>query len=279
MPWGNILTADTSAAPHHYSTHEPEDFTAWLDVVAGEYVRLRTEFRAPLPDLLSFTGLGGFSSAAIQARVAQATVPEQDYHKKNFSVLRSDLSEVAAYMLLERLFQTDIAFKLVRDRELKKLPGRGIDAIGMEHGHKHAIVLAEVKFSHESHNSKPPRVVEGSSDCMRVQHLGHIGERAETIAKLLDCARRAASDEARNSLLAGALYLEGEVWDNVELVSCCVLVRPKDAHSSADFGTFRSQPADYDPARIRFLVWKLPGTMEEILAAWAEAVEKKVVGS
>jgi hypothetical protein len=277
MPWGSIITSEHSLAPHHYSTYEPDDFAAWIEVVAAEYVALRTACCSPIPDVLEFPGMGAFSGAAIQARIAKATVPEKDYHKKNFSVLRSDLSEVAAYMLLERTFGTEIAFKLVRDRELKKLPGRGIDAIGVEVGDKHVIVLAEVKFSDEAcKGGKAPGVVDSSSDCMRVQHLGHINDRQETIDKLLDCMRRSPTDAERNNLLAAALYLENELWEQLDLVSCCVLVRPKERHTEADFGSFRSSPSDYDPARVRFLVWKLPGDMESILTAWADAVEKKV---
>ncbi|MDO6966107.1 hypothetical protein [Rhizobium alvei] len=277
MPWGNIKRVETLDAPHHYSSYEPEDFSAWIDVVAAEYVRLRTSFAAPLPDLFEFPGLGGFTGAAIKARVAQATVPKEDYQKKNFSVMRSDLSEVAAYMLLERTFGTEIAYKLVRDRELTKLPGRGIDAIGIEVGDKHVIVLAEVKFSSES--IKPgsaPQVVDKSDDCMRNQHLGHMKERRETIDKLMDCARRAASDAERDNLIAAAMYLEHELWDKVEVVSCCVLMRPKSLHTDADFGSFRTSPLDYEPARVRFLVWKLPGVIDDILKAWAQAVENKV---
>lgn len=277
MPWGNILNVDSSVAPHHFSTHEPEDFAAWIRVVADEYVRLRTTFAAPLPDVFDFPGLGSFSGAAIKARVALATVPEQDYHKKNFSVLRSDLSEVAAYMLLERTFGTEIAFKLVRDRELTQLPGRGIDAIGIEMSDKHVIVLTEVKFSTETcRDGKAPQVVDTSPDGMRNQHLGHIAERTDTVNKLMDCARRASTDSERDNLLAAAVYLENEVWNEVDLVSCCVLVRPKDCYTVADFGSFRQSPLDYEPANVRFLVWKLPGTMENILEAWAEAVENKV---
>ncbi|MEN5229139.1 hypothetical protein [Brevundimonas naejangsanensis] len=276
MPWGSIASSDTSVDPHHYSTHEPDDFSTWIEVVAAEYVKLRTTFAAPLPEILDFAGTGSFSGAAIKARVAKATVPTADYDKGNFSVLRSDLSEVAAYMLLERTFGTEIAFKLVRDRELKKLPGRGIDAIGVEVGNKHVIVLTEVKFSDEACAAKAPQVVDISKDSMRAQHRGHMKERSETIDKLYDCARRAGTDSERNNVLAAAMYLEQELWEKVDVVSCCVLVRPKDRHTDADFGTFHATPLDYQPARVRFLVWKLPGDMETILNTWAGAVEKQV---
>lgn len=60
MLWGNIGRADSLAEPHLYSIIEPEDFPAWIDVLAAEYVRLRTEFARPLPDILDLPGLGAF---------------------------------------------------------------------------------------------------------------------------------------------------------------------------------------------------------------------------
>lgn len=279
MPWGNIGRADSLADPHLYSILEPEDFAAWIDVLAAEYVRLRTEFARPLPDILDLPGLGAFKADGIKARLAKFTVPKPDLSRGNFSVLRADLSEVAAYLALERFFGTEISYKLIRDRELIQLPGRGIDAIGIEAGAKRAIILAEVKFSEQA--CKPgnaPTVVDTSSDCMRKQHIGHITERLQTVGKLLDVSRKALTDAERDNLMAAALYLEAEQWDQVDVVSCCVLVRPKDCHTPADFGTFQASPLDYKPARVRFLVWKLPGDMESILDAWIAAVESKVQG-
>lgn len=277
MSWGNVLVTDSSVAPHHYSVREPNDLEAWLEVLAAEYVRLRSAFKSGLPELLEFPGVGAFSAAEIQARVVKATVPKADYKKGNFSVLRSDLSEVAAYLILENVFGTEIAFKLVRDRELKKLPGRGIDAIGIESDEKLALVLTEVKFSNEKcAEGKAPQVVDTSADCMRTQHRGHLSDLDRTIEKLYDCARRCTNDSERDKLLAAALYLEQKAWDKVEIISCCVLVRPKCRQTNADFGTFRNSPLDYSPSRVRFLIWKLPGDMESILEAWSQAVDQQV---
>ena|GEM_PF-1190707 len=274
MSWGDIKEdTDESVSPHHFSTLRPQEMAKWLRAVAKEYVRLRTECSVNLPAVLDVSGLGSFDVSQLNARLKKALVPQDDTQRKAFSVTRSDLSEVAAYMLLEQRFGTEIAYKLVRDRELVALPGRGIDAIGIEKGEKLFVVLGEVKFSDEASAPKAPQVVDKAKDGMRNQHLGHLEELSCTVDKIWDCARRARTPEERDSLMAAALYLEHQKWDNVGIVSCCVLVRPEQHHSPGDFGSFREQPSDFVPAAVRFLVWTLPGDMESILQDWVKEVE------
>jgi hypothetical protein len=273
MTWGKIQESVSTSGPHHFATHKPLQMNLWLKNVANEYVKLRTECTIELPATLDLSGIGVLDASNLQTRLAKALVPKADTHRKAFSVTRSDLSEVAAYMLLERSFDTEIAYKPVRDRELIQLPGRGIDAVGIEVGEKLMVVLGEVKFSDENSSPKAPQVVDVSKDCMRTQHLGHISEIDQTISKIWDCARRAKDPKLQELLFAAAIYLEDKMTDAVEIVSCCVLVRPEARHSAGDFGTFKDSPEKFSPANVRFLVWVLPGDIDSILADWVAAVE------
>ncbi len=274
MEWGGVTESDGGSTPmHRYSTFTPQEMAVWLNAVAHEYVQLRSECSVELPSALDLAGIGLFDVSQIKAKLAEKLVPSSAPSKSPFSVTRSDLSETAAYMLLERTFKTDIAYKPVRDRELIQLPGRGIDAIGIEKGEKLLVVLCEVKFSDEASSPKPPQVVDTSKDCMRLQHLGHLQELGVTSAKIWDCARRARNAELQQSLMAAALYLEKGIFEQVGIVSCCVLMRPQGHHSPGDFGSFHAKADDYKPAQVRFLVWSLPGDLTQILTEWDVAVK------
>jgi hypothetical protein len=72
-----------------------------------------------------------FGKQAIENRLRQAAIPPRG--GGNFAVPRSDFGETVAYCLLEERFGTRFGYKSIRDRELPRLPGRGIDAIGIEY--------------------------------------------------------------------------------------------------------------------------------------------------
>lgn len=274
MAWGKLSVTNKDVAPHTYRVNEPEDLPTWINAVAAEYVALRTECAVSITAPLEVAGVGVVSIESIQRRLRKACVPKPDTDRKQFSVTRSDLSEVAAYMTLEKDYGTEIGYKITRDRELVSLPGRGIDAIGIEKSNKLIVVLTEVKFSDEDSAPKPPAVVDKKRDSMRNQHRGHLKEREETISKLFECARKTKDEDLRNQYLAAAFYLEEERLDLMELVSCCVLVRPKERHSDGDFGSFYKTPTDYAPANVRFIVIALPENIDNVMEAWADKVEE-----
>ncbi|WP_145997223.1 hypothetical protein [Pseudomonas guariconensis] len=274
MAWGKISVTNKDVAPHTFRVNEPEDLPTWINAVAAEYVALRTECAVSISSPLEIAGVGIVSIENLQKRLQKACVPEPDIHRKQFSVTRSDLSEVAAYMTLEKDYGTEIGYKLTRDRELIALPGRGIDAIGIEKSNKLVVVLTEVKFSDENSAPKPPAVVDKKKDGMRNQHRAHLKEREETTNKLFECARKTKDEELRNQYLAAAFYLEEERWDLMEVVSCCVLVRPKERHSEGDFGSFYQSPTDFTPANVRFIVIALPDNIDNIMESWSDKVEE-----
>jgi hypothetical protein len=275
MDWGNIEVSTEAIGEHSYSVHQPHELGRWLDAIADEYVSLRTDCTVPLPQALDLAGIGVLSVESLRKRLAHAVVPKPDLERGNLSTTRSDLSEVAAYMTLEKIYNTKIGYKLIRDRETAELPGRGIDAIGLEVKEKLLVVLAEVKFSDEGCQPKAPQVVDRGANSMRNQHLGHLREHQETVSKLYDCCRRIRDTTLQTQYLAAALYIQEKKWDRVGVICCCILVRPRAKHSQGDFGTFRNQPNDYSPAAIRFIIITLPDDIEQVLSAWSTAVNMR----
>ncbi len=255
---------------HCYRVFEPCSGDAWLSSAAAAYVELRTVCAVPLSDI-SLDGIGVFDTKALKARLAEALVPVR--RGGNFDVVRSDFGEVLAYAVLEEEFGTRFACKIIQDRELVHQPGRGIDAVGVEDGDPLRLVLAEVKVSADKES--PPDVVDKKKDALRPQHLSHVKNLDATISKVFDRARRAVDWDVRNLHLRAVLLLQEGRLDLVRIIVASVLIRPSDLYQQTDFGTFRAQPADYAPARVRFLILRIPGTVDGIVQDWYENHVKK----
>jgi hypothetical protein len=263
---------DDSEGVHRYQVFAESGDPAWLESVAKEYVALRTATAAPLSEV-SLEGIDVVSVDLVQKRLAQAVIP----HRKSspLDVVRSDFGEVLLYALLEGEHGTKLGYKSIRDRELIQLAGRGIDAVGVEDCPEPgciALVLGEAKVSDEDRS--PPRVVDAANDSLREQHLGNLADRGATADKIFDQSRHVANAEVRNRLIAAALLLEDERWDKLRIVACCALVRSTARLAPGDFGTFRATPSDYTPAAIRFLVVRLPESVEDTVTKWYQIVQR-----
>jgi hypothetical protein len=186
-------------------------------------------------------------------------------------VTRSDFGETLCYMLLGQEYSTIFGYKSVRDRELINLPGRGIDAIGIENDGKLTLVLGEVKVSNA--NASPPQVVDASDDSLRNQHLGYLRELNITAKKIWNLSRHVLDATVRDLLFTALWCLEEQRLDKLQLVACCVLIRPRNRYTVKDFGSFVKRPADYEPARIRFVVVCIPGDVEEVVDNWYATVK------
>ncbi|WP_025846285.1 hypothetical protein [Brevibacillus sp. NL20B1] len=244
----------------------------WQQAIANEYGKLRTDTRFPI-EPICLDGLE-FSIDTIKERIFHNTIPER--RGGNFDVVRSDFGEVISYMTLEQKYSTQFGYKSIRDRELVQLPGRGIDGIGIETGEKLRLVLTETKVS--SQRTSPPSVVDSSEDSMRNQHLDHISK-PETCKKIWDVARRTTSSELQKLFMTAALMFEYKMFDRLELITCCVLVRPKMVHTCNDFGSFMSHAKDFLPGKIRFLVICIPeengNNLEEIIDEWFKVLNER----
>lgn len=242
----------------------------WQEVVAKEYNELRTHTKFPI-EPICFDGLE-FSVEVIKERIAANTIPRRK--GGNFDVTRSDFGEVISYLVLEQNYSTKFGYKGTRDRELIHLPGRGIDGVGIETGTKLRLVLTETKLS--SQKRTPPAVVDIQDDSLRNQHLAHISD-METSRKVWDVARRTTSSDLQALFLAAALLFEERKFDRLDVVTCCVLVRPQNMYSPQDFGTFKLNPSDFSPGKIRFLVVCVPtygNNIEDVIDQWYQKLNE-----
>src|SRR6266571_5245027 len=286
-----------TATPHYYAVYRPDAAADWLDRLADVYVALRAAPRSPLHD--PTLGIEVVERANVERLLATATVPRLTTGDWR-DIIRADLGEVLAYELLEGVYGTRIAYKLVRDRELTQFPGRGIDAIGAEPlsaggepmpdpPHQRTeemeatagapqltaamLVLVEVKVSDE--DASPPQVVDTGDLSMRSQHLGHLSEWEKTMDKVWLAVRNATDPKTFEYLTQIALRLARDKT-SVFIVACCVLVRPRLKVADTDCGTFEAKPTDYVPARVRFLTVALPSDMEATLTDWNDAIGRAI---
>ncbi|QRK12089.1 hypothetical protein JQX13_19800 [Archangium violaceum] len=255
--------ASYDSGSHHFRVVTPQDPESFLQAVAKEYNRLRTETALPLTEV-QLDGIQVLDVAGLKAKLAAACIPQRT--GTTFDVTRSDFGETIAYMLLEKEYETRFGYRSIRDRELVNLPGRGIDLVGVETGPVLTLVLGETKVSGE--NVSPPQVVEKSEDSLHRQHRFHLTERKATYNKLFDLARHVRDEDIRNYLFAAALLFEKEEWSRLQLISYCVLVRPHSCHKKADFGKFIKKPEVFDPSQIRFWIVCMPDDIDSTIDAW-----------
>lgn len=241
---------------HRFRVIEPAH-DAWLHDLATVYRELRTASRVPVEDL-GLTGLEGFSIDDLKAALVETQVPTRSDGKqpKHLAVERSDIGELALALVGEMIHGYAYGYRSVRDRELVKLPGRGIDQIGVVEvevadGERGIILsLGEAKVSVDK--KSPPAVVDGAKDCLRIQHLAHLSEKEASLSNVLHAARHAADQNTARSLYrAGMLWRNGS--DKLTLRSTSMLVRDRN-HAGTDFGSFRANPGDFDPGHIDFTI-------------------------
>lgn len=256
---------------HTFRATSPDGAEDWLEEIAREYIELRACCAAPLREI-SLDGIDGWDLSRLKARVQQATIPI--YEGGNFDVVRSDFGEVLLYALLEQVHGTQMGYKSVRDRELTQLPGRSIDAVGVEGaiGAGLKLVLGEAKVSDDK--TCPPAVVDKKDDSLRKQFLAHLKEREATTNKIIDQARRVSDPDLRDRFFAAALLFEDERFDLLEVVACSVLVRSKALAAIGDYGSFAKKPGNYKPAKIRFHRVALSAAVDEIVKQWYEAIKR-----
>ncbi len=257
--------------PHHFRIYETiySDNSNWLEPLAKEYIKILTYRETPLK-------IGNFSEDTImdmsrlQKYVKKASIPK--YKTGNFNVVRSDFGELLCYMLLERDYNTLFGAKSIYHRELKDVPGRGIDAIGVENNDKLTLVLCEVKVSDEQ--PSPPRVVDRNEDCLSKQHIYHLENLyEETKYKVWRVANKTRNEQISDLLTAAAICLEEKRLDKLRIVACSVLVRPKTKYRQSDFGSFKTQTDQFHPAIIRFLIACIPDDIDDIIKQWYDVIQ------
>lgn len=265
MPISLIDLASTRRGRHTWRAASPDVSTPWLQYLAERYRDLRTESTIPI-NRIQFDGLS-FDVTAIRRRLTEAVLPDRSAGP--LAVARSDFGETVSYCILAEKHSTRFGYKALRDREAINLPGRGIDAIGVEEANsgRLRLILGETKTSAEA--SSPPQVVDTAKDSLREQHLGHFADPHCTCSKVFDAARRAWDQRTQEMLFAAALFLEAHDWQRLDLVSFCCLVRQQNRYTENDYGSFKERPDDFGPCSIRFVIFCVPGDdIEKVVTEW-----------
>lgn len=261
--------------PHHFRVYEAtsNESEDWLVPLAEEYLRILTHRETRLKSI-KISDDTVMDMSLLKKYIRRASIPK--YEPGNFGVIRSDFGELLCYMLLERDYSTLFGGKSIYARELKDRPGRGIDAIGIEESDLLTLVLCEVKVSDDQ--SSPPGVVDRGDECLSRQqhyHLEHLHE--ETKDKVWRVANRVRDERIAELLDTAVTCLEENRLDRLLIIICNVLVRPKTKYKQADFGSFRANPAQYNPAVIRFLIACIPDDVDVIIQKWYGIVQNTEV--
>jgi len=227
-----------------------------LATAAEEYRRLRVGSIGNLTGI-QLDGIDVVDISALHNRLVAAVIPAPS--GSPLDVVRSDLGEVLAYMVLENEFGTTVPFKLVRERELPGKPGRGIDAIGIEAGDPLTLVLCEAKVSDE--DAHPPQVVDAGDQSIKKTLVHRLTDKTGTGDLIFAAATRTSDEGDRNLLLAAGILWEEEDHGHLQVVGCGVLVRPTHRFHVSDFGSLRTSPDTLKPAKVRLLLLTIDGEL------------------
>ena len=279
-----LLVENHDVNEHFYRIYNLDisDINSWLGALADEYIRLRTKKKARLENL-STKGIGVVETTLVDAqllafkrRKLRASVPF--YEPGNFNVLRSDLGELLNYLLLEGCYNTVILKKSIANRTTPYRTALGIDTIGIEQLSPLALIISEVKVSNEK--TSPPQVVNSTSgDSLRVQHRSHLDNLEEpggTFDKIADLCKDIDDENIAQCIEDMEWYLYNKDWSRLHLVACSVLVRPQDMYNKKDFGIFLTNPSEFTPARIRFLIIRVPYDIDTVVRMWDNIIEQKL---
>jgi hypothetical protein len=255
------VTDDYSSTEHEFKVCSPMDQKTCISALANEYRNLRTQ-SAISTDSVSLEGIGVVDTTRIRSLLTAKTIPLPKGGP--FDIVRSDMGETLAYIMLEQNYNTQIGYKSVRDRELIQLPGRGIDIVGIENGDSLTLLLGEAKVSDEGRN--PPRVVDYNEDSISNQLIKHIENHEETSKKVWDITRRISDHVVWQLFVSAAIYWDQKMWSNLGVICCGVLLRPLDKYNEQDFGILREKPELVAPAKIRFLIFCFEGDLEKTVS-------------
>jgi hypothetical protein len=243
--------------------------THLAETVRNLYVdpqRLRAVLLAALSDASEVAETAPIEEAI--DRTLLAAIPAPGTHAvPHLDVARNELAEALAHVALPKIHGTVIPASRIRHKEIPTAPARGLDLLGLEESPLTA-VITEVKASDEK--ASPPGVVGAGDTSLRGQFLSFLGDDDALLRELNWALKHAAGEYA--TLIASALL--ARVKGTLPLVAAPVLVRPSDCCGPGDFGTFREDPAQFDPARVRFLILVIDRSLEEVARAVYEEARR-----
>lgn len=244
-----------------------EDMVAVLaDFIRQLYIepeRLRDVLTAAMTDVGAVANPDAITEAV--QRILTVAIPEPGTHPiANLDVARNELGEALTHLAFVHAHGTVVPASRIRNKEVPGQPSRGRDLLGLDVDPLTA-VIGEVKSS--SHAASPPSVVDTGDDCLRAQFLAFLGVPDAVLAEL-NWALKHADDDQR--LLIGRA-IAAHIANSLPVCAAPVLVRPKDRLGADDFGTFKENPDDFNPAKIRFSILTIDGSLEDLATQVYEA--------
>jgi hypothetical protein len=269
------LVEQTNDGEHTFAVYDcrPEeggDLAAVLaETIRDLYVdpdRLRDVLTAAMNDAGAVADTAAIDEA-IQRTLA-AAIPEPGTHPiPHLDVARNELAEALAHLALAEVHGTVIPAARIRNKEVPDQPSRGRDLLGLDDGPLVA-VIGEIKASAES--ASPPGVVGDGDSSLRGQFLGFLAVEDALLTELNWALKHAAPEH--QDLIARAIM--AHILGGLPLCAAPVLVRPVDVRGADDFGTFKDEPGQFAPARIRFSVLTVDGALDELANAVYEEARR-----
>lgn len=233
--------------------------TVLADFIRQLYVdpeRLRDVLTAAMTDAVGVADPDAINEAV--QRTLTAAVPAPGTHSiAHLDTARNELGEALTHLAFVHAHGTVVPASRIRNKEIPGQPSRGRDLLGLEADPLTA-VIGEVKSS--SHPASPPGVVGEGNDCLRSQFLALLGVPDAVLAEL-NWALKHSKDEDK-PLISRAIL--AHVAMDLPLCAAPVLVRPAAQRGNNDFGTFRDDPGQFAPARVRFSVLTIDGILEDL---------------
>lgn len=236
--------------------------TALSDTVRQLYVesdRLRTLLRAAMEDAGAVVDVAAVNEAI--DRTLTAAIPEPGTHSiAHLDVARNEVAEALAYLVFPGAYGTVVPASRIRHKEVPNQPSRGRDLLGLEEDPLTAVV-GEVKASDDA--ASPPGVVATGDSSLRAQCLAFLQDDDSLLAELNWAVKHA--DPVHHGLIAKAML--AHVAGNLRLCVAPVLVRPATARGAHDFGTFKDDPSQFQPARVRFTILTIDMPLDALATA------------
>ena len=264
------IIEDFSDKEQEFKTWKLVDNTTCLATLSNEYRTLRTVCKTPL-NQVNVEGIGVVNTTQIKSYLEPKTIPFRQ--KGSFDVVRSDIGETLAYILLEQNYGTQIGSKGVQNRELVQSVSRGIDVVGVENNGILTLVLGEAKVSNQDRN--PPDVVDTNRDSISKTLRAHIKNHQETSRKIWDVIRKCENPVIKDLLLAAAIYWDEKMWSFLRIICCGILVRPLNKYSTKDFGLLKGDPGLLSPAKVRFLIVCVNDDLDNFVSEFYRMVIEK----
>lgn len=197
---------------------------------------------------------------ALMDEVAGSVIPQMNLEGKavHLQTPRNEVAEILAFDVLQKMHQALIPASRIREKEIPGAPTRGIDIFALVLDPKIRAVICEVKAS--SAVASPPPVVGSGDDSMHAQTKKRLRDRRALLAEL-NWAHKHTAEGLRGTVAKALILLSRK--DAEPPIVAPVLVRPVEKHGAEDFGCFYEDPGAYAPAQVRFVILRIPGTLEE----------------